>query len=83
MAAPRYFLNRINTHDIEPFEKAKKLNTITHLLQNNGYNASAVLGAPNNKKHTETNKEQEKPKQKGTNFIYFGAGTMITHLFRV
>jgi hypothetical protein len=64
MAAPRYFLNRVNTYDIEPSEKTKELNTITRLLQNNEYNASAVLGALNKKKHTEPEKEQEKPKQK-------------------
>jgi hypothetical protein len=83
MAAPRYFLNRMNSYDIDPIEKTKELNTVTQLLQNNGYSASTVLRALNKKKHTEPKKEHEKPKQKWAKFTYFGKETrMITNVFK-
>jgi hypothetical protein len=82
MAAPRYFMNRINTYDIDLDEKTREISTITQLLQDNGYNASAMLHSLK-KKTQKTGNTNDNPEHTWAKFTYVGKETkMITNIFK-
>jgi hypothetical protein len=78
IAAIRYYVNRIDTYNLDQAKRQKEMNTIKQIVENNKYETSIL-----NKIRNKRGKQEKDNRKKWAKFTYTGKETrFITKLFK-